>query len=60
MKPTKKLKKADVLEFDNRKDNRRGNESHSLTLKIDNLKTFQPLTNIKDFSLILIKAELTS
>jgi phosphate starvation-inducible PhoH-like protein len=44
MKPTKKLKKADVLEFDNRKDKRGVQQSHCLTLKIDHLKTFQPLT----------------
>lgn len=45
MKPTKKLKKADVLEFDNKNNNNRGVQSHCLTLKIDHLKTFQPLTN---------------
>lgn len=45
MKPTKKLKKADVLEFDNKNNKNRGVQSHCLTLKIDHLKTFQPLTN---------------
>lgn len=45
MKPTKKLKKADVLEFENKNNKNRGVQSHCLTLKIDHLKTFQPLTN---------------
>jgi phosphate starvation-inducible PhoH-like protein len=44
MKPTKKLKRADVLEFDNKKDKNRGVQSNCLTLKIDHLKTFQALT----------------
>lgn len=44
MKPTRKFKDADVLEFENKKDKNRGVHTNSLTLKLDHLKTFQPLT----------------